>query len=119
MKKQDKQDNIERQARVNEFMRLQTLSKIYDEDIRYASIKKQKTDLLSKQREETKDALNRKHEIAFAMEQMKITNDFTILQKVMEKQKNAGKGQRATTSHHGGEEEDKHEDGDPRLNQTH
>ena len=124
LRKDDKQSNIERQARVNEYNRLQTLSRIYDEDMKYAAIKKQRSDLLSAQRAEVKDSLNRKHEIAFAMEQMKITNDFSMLQKVMEKQKNANnKGKvRASTSHgadahdalgetHGGEDE--------RLNQTH
>ena len=96
MKQDDKYENIERQARVNEFKRIQTLGKIYEEDMKSAGIKSAKEALLAKQRAEQKDNLNRKHEIAFAMEQMKITNDFTILQKVFEKQKkeNVGVGEK-------------------------
>ena len=87
LKMSEKLSNIERQARVNEFQRISTLGKIYEEDMKYATIKKAKQDLLAKQREEQRDNLNRKHEIADAMELMKITNDTSILQKVFEKQK--------------------------------
>ena len=118
LKQDDKLDNIERQARVNEFRRIQTLGKIYEEDMKFAGIKASKEALLAKQRAEQKDNLNRKHEIANAMEQMKITNDFTILQKVFEKQKkeNARKQKSATRGVSPGEGDVGDED--PRLNQT-
>jgi hypothetical protein len=91
----------------------------------YAQIKAQKAELLAHHRAEVKDSLNRKHEIANAMEQMKITNDFTLLQKVFEKQKAASKakGGRATTTAQGGDGQDlgdtMEDGGDARLNQTH
>ena len=116
LKLSEKAANIERQARVNEFKRIATLGKIYEEDMNYANIKKAKADLLARQREEQRDNLNRKHEIADAMDLMRITNDTSILQKVFEKQKreNAKKHKtRVDTS--GGQGMD---DEDDRLNHT-
>lgn len=78
----DKQKNIERQARVNEFIRLQTLQKITKEDIKHAQIKTVKRELLQKQRAELKNSLIRKHTISDAMDQMRITNDFSMLDKL-------------------------------------
>lgn len=121
LKKQEKQENIERTARMQEFHRLQTLQKIYTEDSNYSMIKAQKAELLAKHRAEVKDSLNRKHEIANAMEQMKITNDFTLLQKVFEKQKKANASKNRAHTTQGGEGNDigEVEEGDARLNQTH
>ena len=119
LRQDDKLENIERKARVDEFNRIKTLGKIYEEDMKSAGIKAAKEALLAKQRAEQKDNLNRKHEIADAMERMKITNDFTILQKVFEKQKkdNAKKQKTKNRGQTAGSAEGEHEE-DPRLNQT-
>ena len=121
LKKQEKQENIERTARMQEFHRLQTLQKIYTEDMNYSMIKAQKTELLAKHRGEVKESLNRKHEITNAMEQMKITNDFTLLQKVFEKQKKANQSKNRAHTTQGGDGVDLGdvEEADARLNQTH
>ena len=123
IKKSEKQENIERQARVNEFFRLQTLSKIYKEDMNYAEIKSQRSALLKKHSEEVKTSLNRKHEIADAMEQMKISNDFSLLQKVFDKQmKASNSNKRASTTAAADEMAalgETHDPEDLRLNQTH
>ena len=106
LKLQDKQDNVERIARVNEFRRLQTLQKIEAEDLKYATIQFQRKQMMDKHNEEAKQSLIRKYEISDAMERMRLTNDFTLLDKLFEKKKKMDKRSRGD------------EDEDPRLNQT-
>lgn len=106
LKLQDKQDNVERIARVNEFRRLQTLQKIEAQDLKYATIQFQRRQLMEKHNEEAKQSLIRKYEISDAMERMRMTNDFTLLDKLFEKKKKDKK------SGKGDDEED------PRLAQT-
>lgn len=110
LKLNDKLENVERIARVQEFKRLQTLKRIQDSDAKYDSIQAGRLDLLLKRREETKNSLCRKHEISDAMEAMRISNDFGMLDKLFSKKqgKTGGKGKTAEL-----EEPD-----DPRQNQT-
>jgi len=82
LKLQDKLDNVERQARVNEFKRLQTLKRIQDDDRRYDEILGQKKELMKKYRMEEKRSLTRKHAISDAMDLMRVTGDFGLLDKV-------------------------------------
>ena len=46
LKLQDKLENVERVARVNEFHRLQTLRRIYEQNTRYKGIQEQKMQLV-------------------------------------------------------------------------
>ena len=81
----DKRENVERIARVNEFKRLQTLKKIEKGDIKMLKIKAEKNALLQKHRDESKASLTRKHAITDAMEQMRMTNDFSKLDQLFKK----------------------------------
>mmetsp|Transcript_1921 Transcript_1921/g.3066 ORF Transcript_1921/g.3066 Transcript_1921/m.3066 type:complete len:537 (+) Transcript_1921:179-1789(+) len=92
LKLRDKLDNVERVARVNEFKRLQTLKHIESMDSRYEEIQSHKADLLNKHAEEAKQSLVRKHEISDMMDKMRMTNDFTLLDKLFAKQKGGKKG---------------------------
>lgn len=109
LKLRDKLENVERVARINEFHRLQTLQKIHEQDMRYEKIQQQKEEMLKNHREESKQALQRKHEISDVMEKMRLTNDFTLMDKLFTTKKK----KRASTR--GG---DDGEGEDPRLNQT-
>lgn len=82
LKLQDKRDNVERTARVTEFNRLQTLKRIEDADKRYDNMLDQKKDLMKRYRQEEKKSLTRKHAIADAMDQMRVTGDFSLLDKI-------------------------------------
>jgi hypothetical protein len=82
LKLQDKLENVERVARMNEFRRLQILQKIYTEDNKYEDIKQQRQAMLARHNDEAKNALARKHEIADTMERMRMSNDFTLLDKL-------------------------------------
>jgi hypothetical protein len=62
------------------------LKKIEDEDLKFEQNIERKAELLRKHREEQKNALVRKHEISDAMATMRITNDFTLLDKLFAKQ---------------------------------
>eukprot|EP01036_Dinobryon_divergens_P024520 gene24520-32980_t len=107
LKLQDKVDNVERVARVNEFRRLQTMQKIQSQNMKYEEIQAKKSELIRRHNDETKHSLIRKHEIGDAMERMRLTNDFTLLDKLFEKKK---KDRR--------EEKHEAEVEDPRLVQT-
>jgi hypothetical protein len=87
IRKSDKIDNVERVNRMNEFHRLQTLQTIINADLRYEKIQEQKLDLLQRHREEVKHNLCRKHEIANAMEIMRVTNDFSLLDQIFNDKK--------------------------------
>lgn len=108
LKLKDKLENVERVARMTEFRRLQILQKIYTEDNKHDDTTKRREDMLRKHSEEAKQSLIRKHEISDTMERMRMTNDFTLLDKLFatkksKKEKKQGKNE---------------EDEDPRLNQT-
>lgn len=108
LKKSDKQENVERVARMNEFNRLQTMQSIAEADMRYERIQSQKADLMRKHREEVKSSLTRKHAIADAMDLMRVTNDYTLLDQLFSDKKSKRKKNK-------GQNDD---DGDDRLNQT-
>ena len=84
------------------------MQKIKTEDIKHHSVKEQKADLLRKHKQEVKESLIRKHEIAFAMETMRITNDFSMLDQLFASKKKNKKGSKA----------EEHEGEDPRLSHT-
>jgi hypothetical protein len=87
LKLRDKLDNVERVARMNEFRRLQTLQHISMQEVRYEDILSQREEMLRKHAEEAKIALIRKHEISDAMDRMRMTNDFTLLDKLFASKK--------------------------------
>ena len=72
---------------MEEFNRLQTLQKIADDDDRSSRIAQEKMDLMNKRKQQTTDALKRKHEIAMAMEQMRISNKFGNLESLLKGKK--------------------------------
>ena len=92
IKVQDKIENVERTARVNEFKRLQTLQSIEEGDRRYEEIQSRKKDLMSKYRSEQKRTLTRKHEIADAMETMRVTGDTKLLDRIFNSNKDKSTG---------------------------
>ena len=91
LKLRDKLENVERVSRMNEFKRLQTLQKITMSDLRYEEIQAKKEEMLRRNAEESKNSLIRKHEIGDAMDQMRITNDFSLLDKLFAKKKKGRK----------------------------
>jgi hypothetical protein len=70
LKLQDKVDNVERVARVNEFRRLQTMQKIQSQNMKYEEIQAKRSELIRRHNDESKHSLIRKHEIGDAMERM-------------------------------------------------
>ena len=98
IKKNDKLENVERVNRMNEFHRFQTLQSILAADMRYEKIQEQRTDLIRRHREEVKHSLNRKHEISNAMDLMRVTNDFTLLDQLFADKKGRKKKQKAEDS---------------------
>lgn len=92
LKLQETHEHVERTARKNEFKRLQTLKRIEDMDIRYQSIQDRKKDLMLKYRAEQKNSLTRKHQIADAMELMKVTGDTKILDRIFAQGKSSDAG---------------------------
>jgi len=87
LRKEDKLSNVQRIKRIDEFVRLQTLQKIADDDDRSSRIAQEKMDLMNKRKQQTTDALKRKHEIAMAMEQMRISNKFGNLESLLKGKK--------------------------------
>ncbi len=92
IKVQDKIENVERTARMNEFKRLQTLKSIEDGDRRYDEIQARKSDLMRKYRSEQKKTLTRKHEISDAMETMRVTGDTKMLDRIFNSEKSKSTG---------------------------
>lgn len=114
LKLKDKAENVERVARMQEFRRLQVLNKIYTEDNKYEEICYKKSEMYQRHAEEAKQALIRKHEIADTMERMRMTNDYSLLDKLFSSKKNANKNKLANT----GTQKPAEEEEDPRLAQT-
>mmetsp|Transcript_2734 Transcript_2734/g.2867 ORF Transcript_2734/g.2867 Transcript_2734/m.2867 type:complete len:515 (-) Transcript_2734:402-1946(-) len=111
MKIHDKIENVERVARMNEFHRLQTLKRIEDAESRYDNIQRQRAEISYKHGEEVKLSLTRKHELSNVMDQMRISNDFSMLDKLFVSKKN-----KATTA--GNTMRDNADGDEDRLNQT-
>eukprot|EP01038_Epipyxis_sp_PR26KG_P009960 gene9960-13393_t len=97
LKLQDKLENVERVSRVNEFHRLQILQRIEAQDMKYEQIQAQREELMRKHRDESKHSLIRKHEISSVMDTMRMTNDFTLLDKLFAT-KSRKKDKRSTTA---------------------
>jgi hypothetical protein len=81
----DKLDNVDRVARISEYQRLQTLRKIREHDLRYEELKEKRKEYAKKHLEELKDSLLRKHEINDVMFAMRVSNDFSLLDKLNSK----------------------------------
>ena len=90
MKINEKNENVERVARMSEFHRLQTLKRIDSADERYNNIQRQKHEILRKYNDDTRLTLVRKHEISDAMSRMLIENNFTILDKLLSNKNHKG-----------------------------
>lgn len=122
LKLNDKAENVERVARMQEFRRLQILQKIYSEDNKYEEIQGKKEEMLKRHSEDAKQALVRKHEIADTMDRMKMTNDFSLLDKLFVK--SSSKNSKKLNGTATGKFENEGEAGaggggdDARLNQT-
>lgn len=114
LKKADKQENVERVARINEFQRLQTIKMINESDLRYESMKKQQQEMMKRHNDELKYSLIRKHAINNAMDLMRVTNDYSLLDKLFNENKRNRKKDKNKTIN--GFEENEGEDA--RLNQT-
>ncbi len=112
----DKRENVERVARQNEFHRLQTMRAIAEADRRYEKIQEEKRDILKRHNEESKYSLTRKHMINNAMDMMRVTNDYSLLDKLFNENKRGKK--RGEKVRGGGGYEGDGEGEDPRLNQT-
>lgn len=118
LKLRDKLDNVERVARMNEFKRLQTLQNISAQELRYEEIQAQREEMLRRHAEEAKLSLIRKHEISDAMDRMRMTNDFTLLDKLFASKK-GGRGKAGADSRRDlGKTDDLDAGEDARLNQT-
>jgi hypothetical protein len=94
IRQNDKLDNVERVNRMNEFRRLQTLQSIINADLRYEKIQESKHNMLDRHREESKHSLCRKHEISNAMDMMRMTNDFSLLDQLFTDKKGKKKRQK-------------------------
>jgi hypothetical protein len=116
LKLKDKAENVERVSRMQEFRRLQILQKIYNEDNKYEDILQKKQEMLNKHAEESKQSLVRKHEISDTMEKMKMSNDFTLLDKLFASKKSNNKNKLGATGTQKVEQEENPEDN--RLAQT-
>lgn len=90
LKLEDKVENVERIARINEFKRLQTKQRIEALDDKYNMIMNQRNGLKEKQRAQAKQNLIRKHEIADTMDRMRVTNDYSLLESLFDKKSNNG-----------------------------
>merc|ERR1712070_472454 len=95
--KEDKLSNVQRIKRIDEFVRLQTLQKIQDDDERSERIKMEKNMLIKQRKQAQLDALLRKHKITQAMEQMRVTNKWTDID-LGAKKKKRKKKMRSSTS---------------------
>ena len=102
LKKQEARDNVERVARIKEFTRLQTLRRIQCEDERTEKLLLQKLELQRRHREESKNSLIRKHAISNAMDIMRVTNDFSMLDQLF----SGKRGRRRSRRPEDGEGED-------------
>eukprot|EP01041_Mallomonas_annulata_P000415 gene415-751_t len=108
LRMQELRENVERVARMKEFQRLQTMRKIQSEDERTKRLEMEKQDMQLRHREESRNSLQRKHAITNAMDIMRVTNDFSMLDQLF-----SGKKGR-----HGKKRNDDGEGEDLRLSQT-
>jgi len=88
LKMEDKIDNVERINRQKEYQRLQLLKHLEDNDLKYENMLSEKEKMLQRHQDELKEALIRKHEITNTMELMRVTNDYTLLDKLFQQTMN-------------------------------
>lgn len=108
VKLQELRENVERMNRKKEFAHLQTLRNIEAEDERTKRLLTEKEEMQRRHKEELKQSVVRKHQIASAMEIMRVTNDYTLLDQIFSGKK--GK--------HGRKRGDDLDGDDARFNQT-
>lgn len=82
LKLQELRENVERMNRKKEFAHLQTLRNIEAEDERTKRILAEKEEMQRRHREEQKQSVVRKHQIASAMEIMRVSNDYSLLDQI-------------------------------------
>ncbi|OQS03609.1 hypothetical protein THRCLA_04071 [Thraustotheca clavata] len=80
----EKRANVERLKKVEEFNRIQTLIKISEEDERSRMIKVKKQALIDARKKIALDSLVRKHRIAEAVGNMRISNKWDNINEIME-----------------------------------
>ena len=82
LRNDDKWENIERMKRIAEFVRLQTLQKIEEENARTQRLKDQREGLVQARRQNSLNALLRKHKIQEHVEQMRISKRWDKLNEI-------------------------------------
>ena len=82
LRNDDKWENIERMKRIAEFVRLQTLQKIEEENNRTQRLKDQREGLVQARRQNSLNALLRKHKIQEHVEQMRISKRWDKLHEI-------------------------------------
>mmetsp|Transcript_13092 Transcript_13092/g.17119 ORF Transcript_13092/g.17119 Transcript_13092/m.17119 type:complete len:523 (-) Transcript_13092:192-1760(-) len=85
----DRKKNVERIKRVDEFVRLQMLAKIQEQDERTDRLRRERDMLVDKRKEIARKMLLNKHRVMEAMDQMKVTNKFYAIDMDMD-----GKGKK-------------------------
>ncbi|ETV99980.1 hypothetical protein, variant [Aphanomyces invadans] len=88
---EEKKANVERIKKVEEFNRLQTLIKISQEDSRSRMIKLKKQALIEARKKIALESLVRKHRIAEAVGNMRISNKWDNMHDIMESAMSPGK----------------------------
>lgn len=81
----EKKKNVERIQKVDEYIRMQRLKKIAEEDEKSRAIKKKKQVLLEARRTFALESNRRKHNIAEAVEKMRVTNNWGSIDKLLGK----------------------------------
>eukprot|EP00607_Mallomonas_marina_P003977 CAMPEP_0182437984 /NCGR_PEP_ID=MMETSP1167-20130531/85427_1 /TAXON_ID=2988 /ORGANISM="Mallomonas Sp, Strain CCMP3275" /LENGTH=499 /DNA_ID=CAMNT_0024631117 /DNA_START=131 /DNA_END=1630 /DNA_ORIENTATION=+ len=79
LRMQELRENVDRVNRKKEFARLQTLRKIQSEDEKTERLLIERLEMQRRHKEEAKQSLQRKHAISNAMDIMRVTNDFSML----------------------------------------
>ena len=102
--KVDRVQNVARIRRIDDFLRLQTLQKVQEDDQRSVTIKAEKKFLAEQRKSTAHDAFLRKSRVREAMEQMRVTNKFVNLDHIAEgtdkkrKKKSLSRSESAPTS---------------------
>jgi hypothetical protein len=82
--KDDRVQNVARIRRIDDFLRLQTLQKVQEDDARSAMIKQEQAYLTDQRKQTAHDAFLRKQRVREAMESMRVTNKFVSLDSLLE-----------------------------------
>ena len=82
---EDKQQNVSRIKRMGEFMRLQTLSKLEQDNMRTQKIREEKDSLREQRKKMQHENFLRKAAVKEAMDQMKVTNKYIDIEDVLAK----------------------------------